>query len=218
MESRDLEQRLRIFFRKGPEARFLSHLDLIATLEYAMRRAGFPLVLSDGFNPRPRMSVASPLPVGYVGEREVLEITLQESWHLQRVRTEFSTALPVGLEIIDVLPLEASSKKAAARIVAAVYRIDLPGPIGDLAIRISTLLCQPSLEVVEVREEGNRTRNLRPLVHALEMVGSTALRLVVALSEGGTVRPEQILQLMGIPLDGVLISRESIELAANAAQ
>ena len=46
-------QKLTVTFRKGEDARFLSHLDLTATLEYAVRRARLPVALSEGFSPRP---------------------------------------------------------------------------------------------------------------------------------------------------------------------
>ena len=69
-------------FRKHEGARFLSHLDLQATLEYGMRRAGLPLELSEGFNPRPRYSLVAALPLGYVGEHELLEMTLRDDLEL----------------------------------------------------------------------------------------------------------------------------------------
>lgn len=218
LESSAGAQRLRIIFRKGPEARFLSHLDLMATLEYAMRRAGLPLALSEGFSPRPRMSLASPLPVGYIGERELLEITLKEPLPPDDVRAVLGPALPEGIEIVEVLPIAATTKKAAARIVAAVYRVDLPQPIPDLTARVAVLLGRSTLPVVETREDGIRTRDLRPLVRAFDAVSPTSLRLAVALNEAGTVRPEQILTLMDLSPDGARITRETIELATSPIQ
>lgn len=213
LESSPVEQRLRIIFRKGAEARFLSHLDLMATLEYAMRRARLPLALSEGFSPRPRMSLASPLPVGYLGEHELLEITLRDTLPLERVRSLLGSALPGGIEIVEVLALDTTARKAAARVIAAIYRVDLPHAVPDLPARIALLLRRTTLEIQQIREDGTRNRDLRPLVRSLEAMSSTSIRMDVYLNEGGTVRPEQILELMDVSVEGVHIVRETIELA-----
>ena len=47
-------QKFAVTFRKGDDARFLSHLDLTALLEYAVRRAGLPIYLTEfGYQSRP---------------------------------------------------------------------------------------------------------------------------------------------------------------------
>jgi radical SAM-linked protein len=109
-------QKLTVTFRKGEGARFLSHLDLTATLEYAVRRARLPVSLSEGFNPRPRLSVAASLEMGYVGEAEILEITLRESVDLAAAGERLGAALPAGIEIIAVEQAELGAKTAASRL------------------------------------------------------------------------------------------------------
>src|SRR5947209_15498059 len=152
-------QRLHVVFRKGEEARFLSHLDLLATLEYAMRRVRLPLALAEGFNPRPRMSLALPLPVGYLGEREILEITLREDRAPTEVGAALSAALPRGLEIVSVEETDAQRRHVASRLKEAVYRIDLPAGVPDLADRVTGLLARERIEVEEPRDSGTRHRD-----------------------------------------------------------
>ena len=57
-------QRLRIRFRRGLAVKFVSHLDIMRLWQRALIRAGMPLAYSEGFNPRPRLSLAAPLAVG----------------------------------------------------------------------------------------------------------------------------------------------------------
>jgi len=204
-------QRLHVVFRKGEEARFLSHLDLLATLEYAMRRARLPLALAEGFNPRPRMSLALPLPVGYLGEREILEITLREDRAPAEVGAALSAALPRGLEIVSVEETDAQRRHVASRLKEAVYRIDLPAGVPDLADRVTGLLARERIEVEEPRETGTRHRDLRPCIIDLVATGASALRLRSQLEAGGSVRPEQVVIQLGVPADGILVTRERIE-------
>jgi radical SAM-linked protein len=209
-------QRLQILFRKGSVARFLSHLDLLATLEYAMRRARLPLALAEGYNPRPRMSLALPLPVGYLGEREILEITLREPRPPSEVADALNAALPSGLEVIAIEETDVRRRHVASRLRAAVYRIELPSPVSDLALRVDLLLAQERIEIEEIREDAVRVRDLRPLVLDLAVLDNSTLRLRTALREAAGARPEHVLSELGISADGVLITREKIEAAEPA--
>ena len=69
-------QRLRIQFSKSGPARFIGNLDLMRLWERAARRAGLALAYSVGFHPQPRMQLAAPLPLGYVGDAELLDLWL----------------------------------------------------------------------------------------------------------------------------------------------
>jgi radical SAM-linked protein len=205
--------RLRITFRKGQEARFLSHLDLMATLEYSVRRAQLPVELSEGFNPRPRMSIAAPLPLGYEGEREILELGLREALDLTEIQRRIQTAVPPGITILKVEEAEPGKKSAASRLRGAIYRVALPGPVPHLEERVEQLLGSSSLTIQEEREEGTRTRDLRPLLVSMRAADESTLELEVQFDESGTVRPEQILRLLEIPSDGARITRERLLLA-----
>ena len=205
-------QRLRVLFRKGEEARFLSHLDLMATLEYALRRAGLPVVLSEGFNPRPRLSLAAPLALGYTGEEEILEIALRDPLDLDEVQQRLGAVLPPGIAIRSVREIMGREKPAASRLASATYQVDLRQPVPDLERRIADLLRRPTLPVEEQRQDRIRKRDLRPLIFELVPAGSSVLRLRVRLDAEGTIRPEQILDLLSIPRGGVRITRERIEL------
>lgn len=213
MASEGPRQRLSILFRKADGARFLSHLDLLATLEYGMRRARLPLALSEGFNPRPRMSLAAPLPVGYVGEREILEISLKEPRDPAEVQHALQAALPAGITVLEVTAIEPERKGAASRLRGAVYRIDFPHPAGGLAGNVKTLLARETIEVDETRGEGTRTRDLRPLIDAIEVIDPSSIRLSLRLTDAGSARPEQIVELLGIDPDGVRYVRERLDVS-----
>ena len=54
----------RILFEKKGNAVWISHLDLMRLFQRAFKRAGLPLTHTQGFNPRPSVSIALPLSVG----------------------------------------------------------------------------------------------------------------------------------------------------------
>ena len=57
---------------------FTGHLDLILTWERTFRRASLPLAYSEGFNPRPIINLAAPLPLGFISTAEIGDFWLSE--------------------------------------------------------------------------------------------------------------------------------------------
>ncbi|MGH2442386.1 MAG: TIGR03936 family radical SAM-associated protein [Chloroflexota bacterium] len=209
-------QRLLVIFQKGEAARFLSHLDLIATLEYSIRRAGLPVALSEGFNPRPRMSLAAPLPVGYTGEREILELYLREARDPAVALRDLQGALPAGLIVIAIEEIGLEGKSAGSRVKSATYRARLPEPAVGLDRMVSELLACSAIDVEDEREGAVRRRNIRPMIISVEILDPRSLRLTVSQTGQGTVRPELIIRQMGLATEGVRIVRERLEVAEQS--
>ncbi|MGB9682287.1 MAG: TIGR03936 family radical SAM-associated protein [bacterium] len=69
----------RIEYKKYGPLIFISHLDLIRTWERIARRARLPVAFTEGFHPKPKFSFIPPLPVGFEGERELLDIKIIET-------------------------------------------------------------------------------------------------------------------------------------------
>jgi radical SAM-linked protein len=207
-----MAQRLTVTFRKAGDARYLSHLDLMATLEFAIRRARLPIALAEGFNPRPRMIVAAPLPLGHIGEAEIFEITLTDWLEPKDVHGRLSAALPADIDILSVEEIPANVKSAASRLTSVRYRIDLLEPVDDLSKRVRDLMARETIEIEEEREGGKRIRDLRPYMLSVHAPNGRTLMAELALGGSGTIRPEQILDLLSIATDGVQFRRERIEL------
>ena len=69
-------QRMRMTFTKEGTARYISHLDLARAVERALNRAGLPIAYTQGFNRRPRLSLAAALPLGYTSQAEIADVVL----------------------------------------------------------------------------------------------------------------------------------------------
>src|SRR5436309_1708468 len=70
--------KVRIRFRKDGALRWLSHHDLLRTVERMLRRAQLPISSTQGFHKHPRMSFALAMPLGVIGCEEVLELELDQ--------------------------------------------------------------------------------------------------------------------------------------------
>ena len=68
--------KLRLRFEKTGRAVYISHLDLMHTMQRVFSRAGFELKYSEGFNPHPQISVVLPLSVGTGSLCELMDFRL----------------------------------------------------------------------------------------------------------------------------------------------
>lgn len=92
---------VRMRFEKTGLARYISHLDLMRCFERTLRRADMPFWFTEGFNPRPFLTFALPLSLGYSGLREAVDIKLTEEMTEGEIISRMNPCLPSGLKIIS---------------------------------------------------------------------------------------------------------------------
>ncbi len=198
------QQRWRVTFAKGPQLKYISHLDLSLAWERALRRAGMPLAYSQGFNPQARLQLASGLPLGYTSAAEILDIILDEPLDPADFVARLRPALPLGLTVTAAEEVDLKSPALQSALRQAEYRVvvETALPADELAGRIAALLAADRLEQQRVRKQHVETFDLRPLVGdvRLETVADGLTTFWMRLSAGnqGNVRPEAVLAALGL--------------------
>jgi radical SAM-linked protein len=190
--------RLRITFAKTPAMRYTGHLDLHRAWERTFRRAGLPLAYSQGFNPHPRLNLASALPLGFTGEAEVIDAWLDEDLPLSQVQSALQPALPPGLQLVQIESVDLHLPALQTVLEASEYRLVFLEPFPALEERISALLSATNLP----RRWRERDYDLRPLVldiHLLpaDSAGLPRLSLRLSAREAATGRPEEVISVLG---------------------
>lgn len=199
-----IQQRLRITFVKGPELKYISHLDLALAWERALRRAEVPLAYSQGHNPHAKLQLASGLPLGYTGSAEVIDIALTKPMSPAEFSASVPPFLPKGLVICGVEEAPARSPSLQAALRQAEYRVTVETSLSMDRInrRISDLLAAGHLERERVRKGRKEVYDLRPLVDdvRLETYGGNHVGLWMRLSAGskGNARPDAVLAALGL--------------------
>lgn len=94
--------KLRLRFSKTGRAIYISHLDLMHTMQRGFSRAGYRIAHSEGFNPHPILSIALPLSVGTASICEIMDFRLEEEIDLSVLPKMLTEALPEGIEILEV--------------------------------------------------------------------------------------------------------------------
>ena len=93
--------KLRLRFTKTGRAVYISHLDLMHTMQRAFSRAGYELKYSEGFNPHPQISIALPLSVGAASLCEIMDFRLNGEADLTELPARLSAVMPEGIRILE---------------------------------------------------------------------------------------------------------------------
>jgi radical SAM-linked protein len=189
-------QHVLVTYAKRGRMRFASHRDVGRAFERAVRRAGLPMAHSAGFSPHPKISYASGTPTGVASEAEYLSLALTAVCEPMRLRGVLDTALPDGIDVIDVR--EDSGGTLNGRLMASEWLVELPGIEPQAAeAAASAFLAATDVHVERLTNKGVRRLDARAAVLSLGQRGASPaghaiLRMVVRHTEPA-VRPEDIL-------------------------
>ena len=204
--------RIRITFAKQGALRYTGQLDLHKLWERAARRAELPLAYSQGFHPQPKINIAAALPLGFSSRCEVMDMKLEREIPLEGLSEKLQGTLPTGIQVLN---LEIADERAPAlqtQVVAAEYEVTLTESIdrSELKRKVDSVLESESI----IRERRGKKYDLRPLIEALTsstlpMGDEQGVRVIMRLAarEGATGRPEEVLDVLGIPFEETRIER-----------
>jgi radical SAM-linked protein len=195
----------RILFAKTAAMRFTGHLDLQRAWERLLRRARIPIAYSAGFHPHPRIQIGAALPLGALGENELVDIETSEPCEPEDMAARMNRSAPPGMRILGVDALAEGSPGLEKIILAGDYAakpIEGAWP-ADLPRRIERLLASAAL----VRERRGKTYDLRPRILALAMDGNV-MRMRLRLEQEATGRPDEVLGALDLDDITVDVKRE----------
>jgi radical SAM-linked protein len=213
-------QRLRIRFSRGEEVKYISHLDIMRLWERALRRARIPLAYSEGFNPRPRISLAAPLSVGVTSEAELMDIFLSKMVSPHWFTAAVSQQLSGGIEILEVFPIAPGIPSLQSQVRYAEYKVQVgtEKESKDIQSAISSLLATEHLPWHHERDTGRRSYDLRTLIDDLWLVdwcdSYCTIGMKLRCDNSGSGRPEQVTAALGFTDYPQLIERTRLILSA----
>ncbi|HHT69598.1 MAG TPA: TIGR03936 family radical SAM-associated protein [Limnochordia bacterium] len=192
---------IRFQFRKGPEVQFLSHLDVVRTMERAVRRAGLPMAYSEGFTPRPIMSYSYALSVGLLSEAEYGDFALTEELDPEEFVKIYNQHLPKGFEVLRAQRLPDHAPTLQAQINAASWRVSLPKVSADaIKERWQWLQEVDSFVVRRETKKGSRDVDVRHFLFSVGAIVQSPTGVVfdclAGLGNEANLRMEELGQLL----------------------
>ena len=134
--------RLRVTFCKQGRLALLSHLELARALERAVRRAGLPFAVSQGFSPHMKIAFGAALPVGVGGTRELFDLQMTRYVSPERALEALQAASVPDLMVKSCEYIDPHAPAASAAFPVGTYRAllscapaQLPVPEGVTVVR-----------------------------------------------------------------------------------
>jgi len=195
--------RLRLKFGRGPQIKFLSHLDLMRLWERIFRRAGVEIVYSEGFSPHPRISLAAPLALGVTSKAELMDVFLDRRTTPGNLLQKVAPKLPDGISIIDIQPVSLEAPSLQSRLRFAEYEVEVESRPGTMYLEgsLKSLLALDTLPWHHTRDTGERFYDLRPLLDDLWVAGEKDAVYTIGMrlrcDSSGSGRPEQVIKALG---------------------
>ncbi|HDR05178.1 MAG TPA: TIGR03960 family B12-binding radical SAM protein, partial [Candidatus Marinimicrobia bacterium] len=111
---------LRIAFSKGDSLRFVTHHDLYRLLLRAINMLRLPIVWTQGFNRRAKISLGYPVPLGYTAEHEYMDLLFTAP--VPGILPMMNRLLPDGLHLKNAQQIEPSAKSVMESTVMLSYQ------------------------------------------------------------------------------------------------
>ena len=179
--------------------RFLSHSESMRLFQRAFTRAGINVVHSRGFNPRPKLSLPLPRPVGVEADGELLTIRIEgekDDFDEKEFLQKLTNQLP---EAIVLVSAEVAETKKTFQTGKIAYILTVrPGSLkSKLKDKIEELLQSESLVVSrQVDAKGNRRDiDVRRFLSKIE-IKAQEIEVECRISPEGTIRVDEIMTLL----------------------
>lgn len=163
----------------------------------AVRRAGLPIAHSQGYNPRPKIWLLLPRPLGVSCRDELLILGLPKDFSLEELGDRLAQACPAGITLGDCFKLEAGGSPQP---VSAAYALELSQQEAvETASKIPALLDSASLGVrrFSKRKAQFREVNIRPYLSQMRL-DQTELAFTLSYTPTGSAKPAEVLALLDL--------------------
>ena len=185
----------RILFEKKGQAVYISHLDLMRLFQRAFKRAGLPLTHTQGFNPRPSVSIALPLSVGVESSCELLDFELDgEEIGCDEIRQRLNETLVDGVKVLAVCKKGRKLKELSLLNCKITLEYD-DGVPADGEMKIRQLFACEEIIVPKKTKNGIQDQNIIPMIRRIEVNQRDENEIVVhalICCQNPTLNPMQI--------------------------
>lgn len=212
-------QRFRVWFKKGERVRYISHLDVLRSWERALRRAELPLGYSQGFTPHPKLAFASPLPLGFISEAEIMDVTLDERVDLAEFMTRLGQQTTDDMAVLRAEEIAMNSPAPQAAMLWCDYRLALPVEPAVAQAAVADFMALETLPFREDRGERVREYDLRKacsLLRCRAVDGGVEFEMRLQADQNLTARPEAVVTALFPGEAAPLIARTNIILEGHS--
>lgn len=185
----------RLLFEKVGRSVWISHLDLMRLFQRAFKRAGLKLKHTQGFNPRPSVSIALPLSVGVESVCELLDFELEgESVSNDQICRLLNDSLVEGVAVKAVY--DAGKKIGTLSLLNCRITFSYTkGITNDAQMQIQQLFQRENLVLPKKTKNGIQDQDIIPMIRSVSTRMENAHTIVMdalICCQNPTLNPAQL--------------------------
>jgi radical SAM-linked protein len=186
-------------YGKVGRLRWLSHLEVIHSLERTLRRAQFEYAITNGFSPHMKVAFGPALPVGTAGENEYLDVWLTRYTTAEELLSRLVAAAPADLAPFEARFVSGNEPSLTAALTIAMYDVEVTGEESSAnrvrdAIESVTATGELIVEHKGKQKVFDLARCLPKEVRVEDQQDGSRVSLVVRMGSQGSLRPEMLLR------------------------
>ena len=192
-----MPEKLRLRFAKKGRAVYISHLDLMRTMQRVFLRAGLSLKYSEGFNPHPVISILLPLGVGTSSECELMDFQLTEDADLSAMPELLNRAMPEGITALEVK--EAKEKVKDLKWLRISGRLDYDErDCGKMRDDLQAFFAREQIVIMKKTKRGEGEADIAPAIREIGFTaGEKCVRVSAVISaQEPTLNPELLVSAL----------------------
>lgn len=198
----------RILFHKTGIAKYISHLDLMRTMQRCFIRAGVSIKHTEGFNPHPYMAFALPLSVGCESVCELMDFELtDDTEQLDALPEKLTQALPEGITVVKAYAPQRKFKEIQWIRFSGVWEYN--GSLSEDELnRLRAVFGRQEIVIPKKTKKGISDTDIAPMIKSVELEASESGVLVKAVlpAQNPSLNPEYLVRALEIYLPEVVPS------------
>lgn len=187
----------RLFFNKYDEMKYISHLDLLRVMDRLLRRSGIPIKYSQGFHPRPKISLGNPISLGTEAFNEPMDIELREEMSNEEVLKNLNSKEILGFDFVKVIDIDGKTS------IVQDYeymKFEISG-LGSSTDKFLEFLSQEEIILTKEKKGKLTSKNLKLRIKEFKVEGEKLILILENMS------PNSLFKLGNIDIDEIKIKK-----------
>ncbi|MCD6377281.1 MAG: DUF2344 domain-containing protein [Planctomycetes bacterium] len=198
-------RRWMVWFSIEGDLRFLSHRNVMNLCERASARAGLPVAFSKGFNPRPKISLLLPRPVGVASQCELLIIRFEQAFQDTRWLERFSKQFPPGAKILRAEPLPDKGHIWVKSVTYQLFLTDIESKA--VSRHLAEIRSNKDATTPIKNEQTNDNKKIEKYILNMDIVKNTLTFTIAGNPRTTPPGPDRVLRAIGFADPSEVISR-----------
>ena len=176
-----MPEKLRLRFEKTGRAIYISHLDLMRTMQRVFLRADCPLKYSEGFNPHALISIL------------LMDFQLREEVDLAALPERLTAVMPEGIRALEAYPGGRKVRELKWLRVTGRYEYDNAAP-ADMAEKLRAFYARDAIVITRKTKRGEGQMDIVPAISELHVRPEARFVTVEAVvsAQDPTLNPDHL--------------------------